>query len=112
MLANLITKYDNFKRRKLKICPNPPKIIMISYFSFPKYGDFSKNFKRVPLSMLLGMSFFNKEFSQQKNSLFIIQSAIIIKLTENNANVVSWFSRILHLYLIKLCQISGTNSWG
>jgi len=88
-LANLITKYDNFKRRKLKICPNPPKIIMISYFSFPKYGDFLKIFQRVPLSMLLGTSFSIKEFSQQKNSLFIIQSAIIIKLTENKTNVSS-----------------------
>ncbi len=31
--------------------------------------------------MLLGTSFFSKEFSQQKYSLFIIQSAIIVKLT-------------------------------
>ncbi len=32
--------------------------------------------------MLLGTSFFSKEFSQRKYSLFIIQSAILIKLTE------------------------------
>jgi hypothetical protein len=25
-----MAKYDNFKRRKLEICPNPPKILAIS----------------------------------------------------------------------------------
>jgi hypothetical protein len=38
-LWNLLAKYENLKRRKLKICPNPSKILMSSELSFSKCGD-------------------------------------------------------------------------
>jgi hypothetical protein len=106
MLGNLIDKHDNFKRRKLKICGNPPKLFMISYF-FPKIWYFWEIFQRVPSSMALGTFFLAKNFPHKKKIVYNPK----IKLTENNANVVSWPSCILHLYRIKLCQIAGTNSW-
>jgi hypothetical protein len=43
MLANhwsLLAKYGNFKRRKLKICPNPLNFFAISKLFSSKCGDF------------------------------------------------------------------------
>jgi hypothetical protein len=56
--SNLLPKYGNFKRRKLEICTNLPKILSLQFHKFSlKCGHFSEIFQKVPLTMLLGTFF-------------------------------------------------------
>jgi hypothetical protein len=59
-----IRKISQFKRKKLKICPNPPKILPISQLFSLKYDNFFGNFSKKSLEILLGIFLMkNNEFS-------------------------------------------------
>jgi hypothetical protein len=57
MLANhqnLEAKYGDFKRKKLKICPNPPKNLADFVTFFLKSGDFFGKFPKTSLDRVAG----------------------------------------------------------
>jgi hypothetical protein len=67
MLANhqnLVAKYGDFKRKKLKTCPNPPKNLadFVTFF-LEIWRIFFENFQKLPLTVLLG-TFFKRKMTK------------------------------------------------
>ncbi len=80
-LWNLLAKYENLKRRKLKICPNPSKILMSSELSFSKCGDSFWKFPKKFLDHVACNFVFNNKmmnFCHQIN-----HSCAVVKLCVN-----------------------------